>query len=130
LIKLKNKKERRCDMKKKIKLLIQGVSVMAMTVPALVAAQFETPSGTNLPTQSIYNIVQNFMNWILGIVGILGVIGFAIAGVLYLTAAGDDNRVQTAKNAMMYSIIGVIVALVGLIALKAAGSLLGGNNKF
>lgn len=115
-------------MKKKIKLLISSASVMAMTVPGLVMAQFATPSGTKLPEGSIYGIINNVMNWILGIVGILGVIGFAIAGILYLTAAGDDGRIQTAKNAMMYSIIGVVVALVGLIALKAAEGLLGGSN--
>jgi hypothetical protein len=67
------------------------------------------------------------MNWILGIVGILGVIGFAIAGVFYLTAAGDEGRIGTAKNAMMYSIIGVIVALVGVIVLNAAKTMLGGT---
>jgi len=117
-------------MKNKIKLLASSTSVMLMALPALVSAQFETPSGTNLPEGSIYGIIQNLMNWILGIVGILGVIGFAIAGVLYLTAAGDDDRINTAKNAMVYSIIGVVVALVGLIAVKAVSSMLGGQSKF
>lgn len=109
---------------------MSAATVMAMALPGMVRAQFAEPGGTNLPTGSIYGIVENVMNWILGLVGILGVIGFAIAGILYLTAAGDDDRIKTAKNAMLYAIIGVVVALVGLVALRAAKGLLGGQSKF
>lgn len=118
-------------MKRKIKLLVSSVSVMMMTVPVMALAQFEVPSdgkAGDLPVASITEIITAVMNWILGLVGILGVIGFAIAGILYLTAAGDDNRIQTAKNAMMYSIIGVVVALVGLVAIQAIETILGGGS--
>lgn len=117
-------------MKKRLKAFASAVSVMALTVPALALAQFQPNAGggTNLPSGSVFGIIRNIMNWLLGLVGILGVIGFAIAGILYLTAAGDDDRISTAKNAMMYSIIGVIVALVGLVVLRAASSMLGGSN--
>ncbi|MFZ5982346.1 MAG: hypothetical protein ACOYS2_02135 [Patescibacteria group bacterium] len=117
-------------MKAKMRRIAGSISVVAMTLPGLVQAQFETPSSTNLPEGSIFKIVENIMNWILALVGVLGVIGFAIAGVLYLTAAGNDSQIDKAKNAMLYSIIGVIVALVGLIALKAAKSMLGAESKF
>lgn len=113
-----------------MKRLAGAVSVVAMALPGLVRAQFTTPSGTNLPEASLFGIIENIMNWILALVGILGVIGFAIAGVLYLTAAGDDGRIDQAKKAMTFSIIGVIVALVGLIALRAAKAMLGAGSKF
>lgn len=117
-------------MKNKVKSFSMAVSVVLMTVPGLVLAVYTEPANTGLPSGSIFNIIQNIMNWMLGIIGILGVIGFAIAGVLYLTAAGDDTRIQQAKSAMMYSIIGVIVALAGLVALKAAQGLLGASSNF
>ncbi len=78
----------------------------------------------NLPDASIYNIVTNIMNWLLGLIGVIGVIGFAISGILYLTAAGDETQIGKAKKAMTYSIIGVIVALVGLVVLNSAYYLL------
>lgn len=115
-------------MKNKMKAFAAATSVMALTVPALVLAQFQAPQGTNLPQSSITNIIKNAMNWLLMIVGFLGVIGFAIAGVLYLTAAGDEGRIDTAKRAMMYSIIGVIVALLGLVVISAVEGLLGGSS--
>ena len=129
-------------MKKKIKSLVQAISIIAMTFPALALAAFPTPSGlpgagaggyqlpggTGLPTGSVSGIVTNIMNWLLLIIGIVGVIGFAIAGILYLTSAGDEERIEKAKQAMLYSIIGVIVALAGVLALKAAAAMLGGTN--
>jgi hypothetical protein len=116
---------------KKIKKIASYIAPSAiMSFPMLAAAQFDLPSGTGLQSASIYDIIQNFMMWILGLVGIIGVIGFAIAGVLYLTAAGDEDRINTAKKAMMYSIIGVIVALIGIVVLKAVNSMLGAESQF
>lgn len=115
-------------MRKTIRKIAAGAAAAALTIPALALAQFEAPAGTNLPSGSIMSIIKNIMNWILGIVGILGVIGFAIAGILYLTAAGDEDRIETAKKAMTWSIVGVVVALLGLVILKAAESMLSGSS--
>jgi hypothetical protein len=117
-------------MKNKLRSAAAAVSVAALTVPALVLAQFAPPSGTGLPENSIMNIIKGIMNWLLALVGILGVIGFAIAGILYLTAAGDEDRIKTAKSAMTYSIIGVIIALLGLVIIRAAASMIGGSSAF
>jgi hypothetical protein len=117
-------------MKNKIKSFMNAAAVMAMAFPAMARAQFQEPGNTNLPTGTLFGIVENIMNWLLGIVGILGVIGFAIAGVLYLTAAGDDDRIATAKKAMLYAIVGVIVALIGLVAIRAIRGILGAQSKF
>ena len=62
------------------------------------------------------------MKWLLAILGFIAIIGFVIAGILYLTAAGDEKRIGTAKNAMTYSIVGVIVALVGYVIVGAVDS--------
>lgn len=117
-------------MKNKIKTLASAATVAALTVPALAMAQFSSNAGggTNLPSGSIFGIVRNIMNWLLGLVGILGVIGFAIAGILYLTAAGDEERINTAKSAMTWSIVGVVVAIIGVVILRAAESMLGGSS--
>ena len=117
-------------MKNKIKLLAYSLSSAAMTAPALALAQFEQPGGTNLPVSNVFDIIANIMFWLLAIVGIVGVIGFAIAGILYLTAAGDEGRIEIAKKAMLYSIIGVIVALAGLVALQFAEGLLNADERF
>jgi len=82
----------------------------------------------NPPT--ITQIISNFMKWILGILGMLSVIGFAISGILYLTSAGDEERIKKAKSAMVYSIIGVIVGLMGFVIIAAVQNMLSGSSTF
>lgn len=122
----------RCNMKTKIKYLAYSASAAVLTVPALAMAQFDQTAGgaTGLPTSTVQSIITNIMNWLLVAVGIAGVIGFAIAGILYLTSAGDETRIGTAKNAMLYSIVGVVVALAGLVALGFANNLLKSQTGF
>lgn len=117
-------------MKHKLKGLISAATLFALAAPVLVLAQFDQTAGgeTALPGGTIAGIVANIMKWLLMLVGIIGVIGFAISGILYLTAAGDEDKMKTAKNALTWSIIGVIVALLGLVILRAANSLLGGQS--
>lgn len=76
-------------------------------------------SGFGLPSGSITGIFVNILLWILRLFGIFGVLGFVISGILYLTAAGDEDRMQLAKRAMYYSIIGVVVGLLGVVIIQA-----------
>lgn len=115
-------------MKNKIKGLGAAISVVGAALPMLVKAAYSAPSTTGLPAGTLTQIITKIMDFLLTAIGIIGVIGFAIAGILYLTAAGDEGKIKTAKSAMVYSIIGVIVALAGLVALKAAETMLGGSS--
>ena len=111
------------------------VSALFLSAPLLTLAQVEdvTTGGVPIPKNAgpdgtITNIVQNFMYWLLMIVGMLSVISFVISGILYLTAAGNEDQIQKAKRTLVYSIVGVIVSMLGIIVLKAASGLLGGKS--
>lgn len=41
----------------------------------------------------------------------LGVIMIIIAGIFYLTSAGDPKRLETAKHALIYAIIGIAIGV-------------------
>ncbi len=111
----------------KMKKILYSVLSMGLIAPVSIFA-YNPPANTTLPAGSVTGIIGNIMTWMLGLVGFLGVIGFAISGILYLTAAGDEDRITTAKRAMTWSIVGVIVALLGVVIIKAANSMLGGQN--
>lgn len=87
-------------------------------------------SASGLPDASIYEIITNILDWLLTIVGVVGVIGFVIAGLMYLTAAGEDKKIETAKKAMTNSIIGVIVAICGVVVLRAVDTMLNAGYLF
>jgi len=117
-------------MKSKIKRIAYSLSAAALALPVLASAAFQAPTGTGLQSASISDILQNIMQWLLWVVGIVGVIGFALAGIMYLIAAGDQTMIDRAKKAMIYSIIGVVVALAGLVVLNFFQGLLGAQSKF
>lgn len=72
-----------------------------------------------LPQGSILGIIGALTYWLLAAFGFLGMIGFIISGILYLTAAGDDNQMDKAKNAMKWSIMGIIVGIMGFVIIQA-----------
>jgi len=108
--------------------------VMTLLLPGMALADWSTgllnAQGSGLPQASIAGIIYNIMQWILSIIGVIAVIAFVIAGIIYLTSAGDEDRIQQAKRAMLYSIVGVIVALMGLVILYAVDSMLDGFQDF
>jgi len=118
--------------------IIFALVAFSLTFPAHVFAQSGWTQGlaniskdkTGLSDTPIITLVGNILLWLLGGFGIVGVIGFVIAGILYITAFGDTTKMETAKNAMYYSIIGVIIGLAGLVVIKAASTLLGGATVF
>ncbi|MGW8185126.1 MAG: hypothetical protein ACWGHO_03370 [Candidatus Moraniibacteriota bacterium] len=123
----------------KIKKLICGlVSIGVLVMPTLAFGQwkngvgggFASAQNSNLPKGTIYLIILGIMNWLLILIGIFGVIGFVISGILYLTAAGNEDQMQKGKNAMTWSIIGVIVGLVGYVILQAVDKMLNAQAGF
>lgn len=115
----------------KIKNAFYGATTAVMALaPALASAQVQVgqqnAAKSGLQGTSITQLVGQLMYWLFGILGFLAVIGFVISGVLYLTAAGDEDQIGKAKNAMMYSIIGVIVAMLGLVIFTAVQNFFSG----
>lgn len=102
----------------------------ATTVPTPTSFTVPVTEGTaaGLKNGTFFGLASTVMNWLLGLVGILAVIGFVISGVMYLISAGDAEQVEKAKTVMTYSIIGLVVALVGLIVVNAIGGLTGAGN--
>ncbi len=87
---------------------------------------------TGLPDnpQGIKGILTSILSWILGILGLIAIISFVISGILYLTASGDERQLETAKRAMTYSIVGVVIALAGYIIVRAVDAALQGATYF
>ncbi len=108
------------------------ISVAVLTAPLTAMAQWGSANlgQSGLSNATVSGLIINAMNWLLYILGFLAIIGFVISGILYLTAYGDQEQIDKAKKAMLYSIVGILVALVGFIAVKAISSFLGGNSTF
>lgn len=107
-----------------IKNALYGTASLALALaPAVASAQWNrgktNAASGGTPQGSIIGIIGGTMNWLLAILGFVAIIAFVIAGILYLTSAGDEGQAEKAKNAMTYAIIGVAVALMGYVIIAA-----------
>lgn len=65
------------------------------------------------PTLS--SLALEVLNFLLSIIGVLAIIMLVIGGLIYLTAAGDENKAETGKKIVTYAVVGVGVALAALV---------------
>ncbi len=98
---------------------------------------YEKMAGVCVPTSSKVGlsdrepgqVVVSVMNWLMAILGILAILMIVVAGMLYLTAAGDEKKTETAKNIIMYVVIGVAVALTAYTIVYTVGQLVTGGGE-
>ena len=86
-------------------------------------------SSTNLK-----EFILRIVNYALGFLGLLAVIIVIYGGVLYVSSAGNDDQIGTAKNAIKYAVIGLIIVLgsfafVNTIIAGAGGGAVGGTGQ-
>lgn len=55
--------------------------------------------------------LQEILNTVLAIAGAAAVLIIVIAGLRYIISQGDPNQVSTAKNAILYSLVGLAVVM-------------------
>lgn len=61
--------------------------------------------------EDVNNFVGNLMDVLIWIVGVAAVIMIIVGGVKYITSGGDANKLTSAKNTILYSVVGLVVAL-------------------
>jgi len=108
-------------MKKITKRTVLGLVLAALILtPVMALTVIDAPSSgafsewgakcapTNVPTD-IRGAIMNVTNWILGFVSIIATLIVIYGGVLYLTAAGNEEAVEKAKKTISYGIIGIVI---------------------
>ncbi len=75
--------------------------------------------GTSL---TLIQIATNLLNFLLSIVGVVALIMLVVGAFMYLTAAGEEDRIDTGKSIVKYSIIGIAVALAALVLVRQVAS--------
>jgi cytochrome bd-type quinol oxidase subunit 2 len=82
--------------------------------------------GTSTGSGKITSTITTLVNIFSVLVGIVSVIMIIVGGFQYITSSGDSNKVTTAKNTIVYAIIGlVIVALAQFIVQFVLHKLIG-----
>lgn len=74
--------------------------------------------------KSFAEIALSTLEFLLSIVGVLAIIMLVAGGIMYLSSAGDEDRIKKAKGIVLYSIIGIVVALGALVLVTQIAKLI------
>lgn len=58
------------------------------------------------------NLLENVINLLLFIIGAIAVIMIIIGGIRYTTSAGDANQAKSARDTVLYSVVGLVIAIM------------------
>lgn len=77
--------------------------------------------GTDL---TLIQIATNILNFLLSVVGVVALIMLVVGAFMYLTSAGDEDRIDTGKKIVKYSTIGIAIALAALVLVRQIAAFL------
>lgn len=64
------------------------------------------------------NIVAQIVNVLSLIIGIIAVIAIILGGAKYITSGGDSGKVSSAKNTVIYAIVGLIIVALAQVIVR------------
>jgi len=73
------------------------------------------------------SIFRRITNILLFLVGAISVIMLIIGGIRYVISGGDQNQVTSAKNTILYAIVGIVIAFLAYAAVSFVVTQLGGQ---
>jgi len=92
------------------------MQTLSRTIITIVAASCSgsTVSGSCLPHPDVSNngsFIPTILSIVLGIAGALALLMITVSGLRYITAAGNPEKVSKAKSGIVYSLVGLAVAI-------------------
>jgi hypothetical protein len=78
-----------------------------------------------LDAESFEELIASVINWLLAIVGSIVLLFIIIAGIMYMTAAGDEAQLTRAKKMLFYTILGFAIILISYSLIKEIKDILG-----
>jgi len=61
---------------------------------------------------SLFGILKNIINLLLVVIGIIAVIMIIIGGFRYTTSAGDAGQTKSARDTIVYAVVGLVIAIM------------------
>lgn len=107
--------------------IFQQTSYVGASAASEIKSGYQAAGGDDSDSNNLTSIIGTIVNTMLFIVGVLAVIMIIYSGIRYITAHGDKGQVENAKNTLIYSIVGLVVAIVAYALVNWVLGLFGGS---
>ena len=94
-------------MNKKITFLVVFLGLLFIASASLATST----TITNYGPKSWDLLIKSITNVVAGVIGGLSTIMIIVAGIFYLTSAGNPQRMEKGKTALIYAIAGIAIAI-------------------
>lgn len=88
----------------------RAVAVLAAVAPLVAQAQLTgvvPPSGT--AQGDLAQVILRIINYVLAIVGVIALAYLVYGGFMYITSAGNEDRIEVAKGILINAVFGIVV---------------------
>lgn len=91
-----------------------GTTIGSFLLPLAAKAQFTVSDdlqSIQLGSKSPELVVANIVNWALGVLALIAVILVLAGGFLWMTAAGNEEKIERAKKLLTAAVVGLVIIL-------------------
>jgi cytochrome bd-type quinol oxidase subunit 2 len=102
-------------MKLNRKLVAGATSLGVLLIPAIASAAVtieDVGSSLGLGSADLKQTILNIVTFVLGLLGLIAVIMILYGGFIWLTAGGNEDKVDSAKKIISAAAVGLIVILI------------------
>lgn len=72
----------------------------------------------NADDTGVKNLVKTIINVLSWVIGVVSVIMIIVGGFRYIISSGDSGQVTSAKNTIMYAIVGLVIVLFAQVIVR------------
>mgnify|MGYP007060687272 CR=1 FL=1 len=114
-------------------LMVGAITILSVipTASAAIIGSGDLPSNLGEATggeSSLRAIIVKVINYFLGFLGLVAVIMIIYGGFTYVTAAGKQEAVDSAKKTILYAIVGIVIILLSFAIVNTVVGVAGGGD--
>lgn len=87
-------------------------SILTTNVSAQVDSGIKAATTSEMEGRSVDSTIGSIVDVLMWVVGILSVVMITWSGFRYITSAGDTSKLASAKNTLIYAVVGLIIAIM------------------
>jgi hypothetical protein len=98
--------------------VVSGLYLTSAAYAQSATSALEGIGGVAGDNTKLMSLINDLINWAIGIAALVCVVVLIASGYKYITAAGDENKIESATKTLTFAIIGLVVCFIAVILVR------------